>query len=98
MQTDSHHCPQDRSACPHCTGDARDTSDEDNGPVIEGGPFVWSAIGVFLLPLLLALAGALVADSYGGPELVGAACGLGLGMVGSILLARCIGQRSGGNA
>jgi len=98
MQTDSHRCPEDRSACPHCAGDARPASDEDNGAAAEGGPLVWWAIAVFLLPLLLALLGALVAGSAGGAQLIGAACGLGLGLLGSILLARWTRRQSGGNA
>ena len=96
---DSHGCSQDGGGC-SCHGDlVRLDTDAPNVPVPRGAWLAWSAVGLFLLPLLLALLGAVVVDYGGGSELLGALAGLGIGMAGSILVARWIGhQRRGSSA
>ncbi|MBN1588817.1 MAG: hypothetical protein JW888_04820 [Pirellulales bacterium] len=98
MQTDSHPCSRDRSACPHCGGDACPTPDESDPTAMSGSRFVLAAMGLFLAPLVLAILGAVVAGRRAEAQLIGALGGLALGMAGSVLVARWIRHRSGGNA
>ena len=90
MQSDPPPCSQDRASCPHCSAGVCPISSEgDNAtPPLSGHSVVGSAVGLFLVPLLLALAGAVLAGSDMGAQVVGALAGLGLGLLGSILFAR----------
>lgn len=83
-------CPDERAACPHCAGGVCPSANDAEPSTVRGPCLVGSAIGLFLLPVLLAIGGAVAAGPNETAQLVGALVGLGIGMAGSILAARWI--------
>jgi hypothetical protein len=72
--------------------------DGQGEPPVHGRGMVGSAVGLFLAPIVLAIVGAVVAGPGPGRQIVGAFCGLGIGLVGSILISRLFRFRSGEDA
>jgi len=69
-----------------------------SGPFRQNAPVpFFPAVGIFLVPVLLAIAGAVVAGRNQTAQLIGALVGLGLGMVVSIFVARWIATHRSSN-
>ena len=81
--------------CPHCAAADRESEQPLAGP--QGWRLVTASIGVFLLPLGLALAGAAGGGETKVGQFVGAVAGLAAGLAGSVLVARLI-RRTGKEA
>ncbi|HUS90617.1 MAG TPA: SoxR reducing system RseC family protein [Phycisphaerae bacterium] len=62
---------------------------------LEGGRLVAASLGVFMLPLVLAIVGAAVAGGEGTRQLLGALGGLVVGLAGGVCVAR-LARRAGG--
>jgi len=82
---DKRSCP---AACPGCAGEAG-----------AGGPSGWRltlpAVGVFLIPLALAVVGATVAGPREAGRALGAVVGLLGGLGGAAAAARLLGRKDG---
>ncbi len=62
----------------------------DQGAIPKGWRLVGSAIGVFLLPVILAVCGAAVAGNSESMRFIGAATGLTLGLAGAIVVGKLL--------
>ena len=82
-----------RFGCGRCAvQDCPARADGDSSGV-QGWRLGLSAAALFLAPIVLAIAGALWAGGGEGTRVIGALSGLGLGMVGSVVVARALGQK-----
>jgi hypothetical protein len=74
-----------KERAPHCGADCGGCPGGDSSPAAAGLPYrgwqvVLGALGIFLAPLALAIAGSLLLGGTGGGQLAGALAGLGAGM------------------
>ncbi len=61
-------------------------------PLLEGWPLAGAAAGVFLMPLLMAMAGAVIVGDSAVGQLAGGAAGLALGMLLARSITRLVGS------
>jgi len=94
--TDATHDP-DRPCGSGCTRCGLHAAPPDV-PVLRGWRLTVSALGVFLLPLVLAVAGAVVVGGEGGRQFLGALAGLAVGLAGGVLIGRCVSRSAKGAA
>ncbi|MHC4982820.1 MAG: hypothetical protein ACYTF6_06590 [Planctomycetota bacterium] len=76
------------ASCPGCAAAGRE--DQQTDGVIRGRRLSAAAIVVFLVPLIIALAGLLAAGPAETSRLIGAAAGFAIGVAASIVTARFI--------
>lgn len=81
----SFHCSVGCSECP-----SSKACDESSTPALAGRSMVLAAISTFLLPLVLALSGAILGSPDPSAQLGGGVAGLGLG----VIVARFLAHRS----
>ena len=87
------HCKRREVSCSDCSGRSIQDGPADDDPdslALSGGPLGLASMGLFVGPGVLAILGAMCFAESPGGQLVGAVAGLGLGMAGSVVLARLL--------
>jgi hypothetical protein len=83
--------PLSCAGCGSCPTDDCPARYEDDAPRLRGPALVAAALALFLLPILLAVAGSALAGQAGDvAQLLGCLAGLGLGLAVARLFARLI--------
>ena len=76
------------------SGEGSTTADHDGSGLLTGWPFAAASLGVFLLPVLLGVCGAILGGAGPLGQAPGALLGLLVGMGGTMLIARLVWSRS----
>ena len=86
-------CP----TCSRCPIQECPAKDDAEGALLSGWRLGLASVGLFLGPVLLAIAGAMVSTESRTAQFLGAMAGLGAGLVGAVVVGRLLrrGRRQG---
>ncbi len=88
------HDDSSRPECENCSGcsvgDSPPTPDAADEPGLAGWRLVSTSIGMFLVPIALAIIGAICGGGNPGSQLLGALVGLTIGIVAAVGIARLL--------
>lgn len=88
MHTDHEPTAARCSGCSRCPTERGPAELERDGPSLSGWRLGLASMGLFLGPIVLAIAGAMCFGSGHGARFLGAIVGLGVGMVVAVVVAR----------
>ncbi len=94
MVADDRAASKDCSTCSRCPIQECPLDAEVSGRLLSGWRLGIAAIGLFLAPIALAIAGAALFDQSGGAQFLGAIGGLILGVAASTLVVRFMYSRN----